>query len=163
MKQLILAFSILCCALLAGCNGQDGTDPALTDTDATVAPADADSATPADNAMASADQVADGNDAGAAPITEDSPIWFEPASVEDCVKSASGVIHWNASSFPDVKVVKVALPGKDGAEGVFAVSGSVGQKETGPWLIAGSEVILRDNATGKELARAKMPGVPCQE
>ena len=43
------------------------------------------------------------------------------------------------------------------------MSGAVGQKETGPWLIAGSQVVLRDNATGKELARASMPGVPCQE
>ena len=161
MKPLILALSLACSVLVAGCS-QDGTEPALTDgtTQEAATPAPADAAPATDAATG---PVAAATDATQAPLTEDSPIWFEPASVEDCVKSASGVIHWNASAFPEVKVVKVALPAKDGTEGVFAVSGAVGQKETGPWLIAGSQVVLRDNATGKELARASMPGVPCQE
>ena len=100
------------------------------------------------------------------PITQDSPIWFEPASVSTCdgTPAVTGVVHWNASSFPNVTTVQVTMPAGEGKpDGMFAVSANVGQKETGPWLEAGTEFVLRDNANGAELARAKMPGTPCAQ
>lgn len=101
-----------------------------------------------------------------APITKGSPIWFEPESVSACpgTPGVTGVVHWNASSFPNVTTVQVTMPAGEGKpDGMFAVSANVGQKETGPWLEAGTEFVLRDNANGAELARAKMPGEPCAQ
>ena len=100
------------------------------------------------------------------PITKDSPIWFEPESVSLCPGTAPvvGVVHWNASTFPNVTTVQVTMPTTEGKpDGMFAVSANIGQKETGPWLAAGTEFVLRDNANGAELARAKVPGEPCQQ
>jgi hypothetical protein len=105
-------------------------------------------------------------DAAAAPITKDSPIWFEPASISACPGTAPvvGVVHWNASRFPNVTTVQLTMPAGEGKpDGMFTVSANVGQKETGPWLAAGTEFVLRDNASGTELARAKMPAEPCAQ
>ena len=158
MKHLLLYVALATCGLLVAC-GEQGTDPALTN-GATASPEDP-AATQPDDASA----VGGDADPVAAPtpvLAEGSPIWFEPDRIDDCAKGVAGVIHWDASSFPGVPVVKVVLPAEDGSESVFAVAGAVGEKETGPWLVAGSEVILRDTATDEELARARMPGAACE-
>lgn len=145
----ILATSAL---LLSACGkGQEAAGPAATPS-APAAQAPAEPAAPAVAAQA--------------PITRDSPIWFEPESVSTCpgAPAVTGVVHWNASSFPNVTTVQVTMPAGEGKpEGMFAVSANVGQKETGAWLEAGTEFVLRDNANGAELARAKMPGAPCTQ
>lgn len=147
------------CASIAACSGNGngaatGAEPAAAAATAEATPAAP--ATPAPGPAQAAEPV----------ITKDSPIWFEPASVSTCPGTAPvvGVVHWNASAFTDVTTVQVTMPAGEGkADGMFAVSANVGQKETGPWLAAGTEFVLRDNANGAELARAKMPGAPCQE
>jgi hypothetical protein len=145
----ILATSAL---LLSACGkGQEAAKPAATPS-APAAQVPAEAAAPAVAAQA--------------PITKDSPIWFEPESVSTCpgAPAVTGVVHWNASSFPNVTTVQVTMPAGEGKpEGMFAVSANVGQKETGAWLEAGTEFVLRDNANGTELARAKMPGAPCAQ
>ena len=147
-----IAFAVLAVALLSAC----GKAPEQAAADAGQPPA------PAADAPGVAQPAAPA-DAAAAPITRDSPIWFEPASVSACPGTAvTGVVHWNASAFPNVTTVQVTMPAGEGKpDGMFAVSANVGQKETGPWLEAGTEFVLRDNANGAELARAKMPGEPC--
>lgn len=151
MRHLALSVSLAACGLLAAC-AEQGTDPQLTD--GTISPAD-DPTVGTDPETIGAPTSPD--------LAEGSPIWFEPSRIDGCERGVSGVIHWDASSFPGVQVVKVALPAKDGTESVFAVSAVTGEKETGPWLGVGSEVILRDNATDEELARAEMPGLPCED
>lgn len=132
-------------------------------------PAPADAAAPVATAPATGPVQPAGTAAPAtadAPITKDSPIWFEPESISTCpgTPAVTGVVHWNASSFPNVTTVQLTMPAGDGKpEGMFTVSANVGQKETGPWLEAGTEFVLRDNATGAELARAKVPGEPCAQ
>lgn len=98
-----------------------------------------------------------------APVTRESPIWFEPEAVSSCAKDFVGTVHWNASSFPGVQTAQLTLPGADGVEGVFALSANVGEKETGPWMRGGMEVVLRDGETKRELHRARLPSLPCQE
>jgi hypothetical protein len=96
-------------------------------------------------------------------ITKDSPIWFEPEAISECAKDEKAMVHWNAGGFPGVVTVKVAIVTKPDEETVFAVTGVVNQKETGPWIRGGTEFVLRDNANGTELARAKVPSIPCQQ
>lgn len=95
-------------------------------------------------------------------ITQDSPIWFEPVAISDCSKGEVLTVHWNASGFPGVKTVEVSVSGKEGAETLFATTGVVQQKDTGPWALAGTEFVLRDAATKAELQRTKVPGAPCE-
>lgn len=143
------------CASIAACSGNGGGTAADAGSPAAVAPAaEAAPATPPPAQVAAEPE-----------ITRDSPIWFEPSSVSTCPGTAPvvGVVHWNASTFTTVTTVQVTMPAGEGKpDGMFAVAANIGQKETGPWLAAGTEFVLRDNADGKELARAKMPGAPCQ-
>lgn len=94
-------------------------------------------------------------------ITQDSPIWFEPAALSECGKGEVVTVHWNGAGFPGVKTVEVSVAGKEGAETLFATTGVVNQKQTGPWAMAGSEFVLRDADTKVELQRTKVPGSPC--
>lgn len=98
----------------------------------------------------------------ALPSAENSPIWFVPASVSECAQGETAVVHWNASKFPGVTVVKVSMVLADGSESLFATTTAENSKETGPWARGGLEVVLRDDATNDELARVKIPGTPCQ-
>lgn len=144
------------CASIAACSGNGGGTAADAGSPATAAApaAEAAPATPPPAQVAAEPE-----------ITRDSPIWFEPSSVSTCPGTAPvvGVVHWNASTFTTVTTVQVTMPAGEGKpDGMFAVAANIGQKETGPWLAAGTEFVLRDNANGKELARAKMPGAPCQ-
>jgi hypothetical protein len=155
MKAPIAFATLLASALLlSSCGKGQEQAPAGEATPAPAADAAAKAAAPAPVEVAQA------------PITKDSPIWFEPESVSTCegTPAVTGVVHWNASSFPNVTTVQVTMPAGEGKpDGMFAVSANVGQKETGPWLEAGTEFVLRDNANGAELARAKMPGAPCAQ
>lgn len=101
--------------------------------------------------------------AATAPITQHSPIWFEPEALSACAKDQVAVIHWNASMFPGVTTVKITTPIKEGEEAVFAVTGNINQKEAGPWIRGGTVFIMRNNADDSELARAEFPSLPCQE
>ena len=144
MKYLIAALTVI--AVFAGCDRADHADSAQAETSSSPASVEA--------------------SAPAVPvITKDSPIWFEPESLSTCPGAAptTGVVHWNASSFPGVVTVQLTMPAEGKPDGMFTIAGTVGQKETGPWLAAGTEFVLRDNANGAELARAKMPGAPCNE
>lgn len=95
-------------------------------------------------------------------ITKDSPIWFEPEAISECAKAQVAKIHWNAAGFPGVTTVEVLITNADGEETLFAATGVVNEKETGPWARGGTEFILRDKATSTELARAKIPSLPCE-
>lgn len=143
VRPLFLALAITTTCLVAACN-KPASEADAAKTAAIKAPSE-----PA----AAARQV----------VTRDSPIWFEPERVSSCAKDTVGTLHWNASSFPGVQTVQVTMPGTDGKEGLFALSGTIGQKETGPWMIGGMEVVLRDGAGGRELARARVPSLPCSE
>ena len=94
-------------------------------------------------------------------ITQDSPIWFEPASVSECSKGDVVTVHWNASGFPGVATVEISVAGKEGADTLFATTGVIQQKDTGPWALAGTEFVMRDAATHTELQRTKVPSAPC--
>jgi hypothetical protein len=153
MKASIAFATLAASAILLSACGKGQEPAAPADTQAAAAAA----ATPTAAAPAPA---AD------APITKNSAIWFEPESISTCpgTPAVTGVVHWNASSFPNVTTVQLTMPAGEGKpEGMFTVSANVGQKDTGPWLEAGTEFVLRDNATGAELARAKVPGEPCAQ
>jgi hypothetical protein len=95
-------------------------------------------------------------------ITKDSPIWFEPEALSECAKGEVAMVHWNAAGFPGVSTVEVSIANATGEEILFAATGVVNQKETGPWARGGTEFVLRDKATSNELARTKLPSLPCE-
>jgi hypothetical protein len=95
-------------------------------------------------------------------ISKDSPIWFEPEAISECAKAETAKVHWNAAGFPGVTTVEVLIADSDGKEILFAATGVINEKQTGPWARGGTEFILRDKATSTELARAKIPSLPCE-
>lgn len=88
-------------------------------------------------------------------------IWFEPAALSACGKPEKVVVHWDARAFPDVKAVDIMGVKKDGTEALFLAAGRRGERETGAWMRGGSEMILRNKASGDELARAQIERLPC--
>ena len=129
---------------LAACNSADkapaDTSVAQT-TPATATPAAQPGATPA----------ADGNG---------STIWFEPAALSNCAKHEKVAVHWDASKVPGVTTIEIH-PVNGGKEALFARTRATGKKMTGPWMRAGSTMILRNEADGSEIGRATMAGLPC--
>ncbi len=141
-----LAVLVLSVAAVAACQ-REAQAPA---SNATVAPA-ATVAAPATIASA----------APAAPATAQA-LWFEPASVETCdTKAVKVLVHWNARTFDGVKTVEVKGIGPGGKESLFTRGGPRGERETGVWMTANREMVLRDADNGKELARARLAGVAC--
>lgn len=155
MNKKLHSLALMASIALATACGEQPTAPAAT------------SAPPAASATAEASAPAASEIPAPAPVVAeptlgpDSPIWFEPQALSECGKGEIVTVHWNAGGFPGVRTVEVSVSGKDGAEMLFAATGVENQKQTGPWALAGTEFILRDQATKKELQRARIPSAPC--
>lgn len=87
--------------------------------------------------------------------------WFEPADLSACGKPTKVVVNWDTTSLEDVGAVEVIAIGAKGMERAFLVGGRIGSRETGEWMQAGSQMILRNKADGVELARARVGSIPC--
>jgi hypothetical protein len=90
-----------------------------------------------------------------------SGIWFEPAALSKCARPDKVMVHWDASSFNGVRAVDIIAVGKTGKEVLFLSAGRSGSRESGVWMSAGSQMILRNKADGTELARATVESIPC--
>lgn len=90
-----------------------------------------------------------------------SGIWFEPAGLRECARPDKVMVHWNANSFEGVKAVDIIAVGKTGKEVLFLSAGRSGSRESGVWMRAGSQMILRNKADGTELSRATVESIPC--
>lgn len=100
--------------------------------------------------------------APAVPATaQASAITFEPAAISECAVDQKAMVRWDVTGAPDVTLVRVYMVLADGKESLFATSTPKSEKETGPWARGGLEVVVRDDATDAELARTKVPGLPC--
>lgn len=99
----------------------------------------------------------------AAPVAaEHGALWFEPAALSACGDGKDVVkVNWDASATPEITSIQIVAIGPEGVEGNFAASGPAGSKESGAWMHAGSTMILRNAADGKEIARATMGSTPC--
>lgn len=99
------------------------------------------------------------------PVTSDkalekSIISIDPASMADCSGTEANV-HWDVrSAYPDIFAVELWV-GPDSSPTLFAAGGAFGDAKTGPWVIPGEIVRLRDKSTGDELGRVVMPGPSC--
>lgn len=115
-------------------------------------------ATPASEASASAQPP---QAAASVEPAKTSGIWFEPAGLSACARPDKVMVHWNASSFEGVKAVDIIAVGKTGKEVLFLSAGRSGSRESGVWMRAGSQMILRNKADGTELSRATVEAIPC--
>lgn len=88
-------------------------------------------------------------------------LWFEPAALSACKEAATVLVHWDASSLPGVGKVEVRTIRPNGKEGLFASAGPIGSKQTGPWMSAGRQLILRNGKDGSIIGRATLNGLPC--
>ncbi len=77
-----------------------------------------------------------------------------PSGLRDCEAGSVATVEWDARS-ADVKTIKVFVLGDQG-ETLFTEQGAVGTARTGPWTKPGTQFVLRDGATGTELARLKV-------
>jgi hypothetical protein len=149
--QLSRLSAILLAASLAAC----APSPPAPDAGASTAPAPAEAA-------ATAPAGTPATTTAAAPKAEHGALWFEPAALSACGAGKDvATVSWDATGFPGVTAIKVIALEKGGLEGNFAAAGNTGSKQSGPWMHAGTTMVLRDAATGKELARAVMGSVPC--
>lgn len=90
-------------------------------------------------------------------------LWFEPAGVSACGSGTDVVtVNWDASTIAGVAAVEISLVNGEGGETLFAATGPSGSKDTGPWAHAGTVMKLRDAATGRDLAKATIAGIPCE-
>lgn len=94
-------------------------------------------------------------------IAEQRLFWFEPAALSACGKPTKVVINWDTTSLAGIGAVEIIAIGAKGKERAFLVGGRSGSRETGEWMQAGSQMILRNKADGTELARARVGSIPC--
>lgn len=71
------------------------------------------------------------------------------------------MVHWDARSFDGVKTVDIVAVNKSGREALYLSAGLAGNRESGQWMLPGSQMILRNKANGTELARATVESIPC--
>lgn len=97
-----------------------------------------------------------------APAAATKMLWFAPNALPACGPATQVVrVNWDLSSKPEVASVEIRVVENGAPEGLFARTSPVGNKDTGPWMHAGSTMLVRDAATGAELARATMGSIPC--
>lgn len=96
-------------------------------------------------------------------IEKKAGIWFEPEALSACEKAGKVMVHWDISAQTEVKVVNVMTIRPNGKEGMFAPHARpAGMKETGTWMQAGRQLVVRSAADGSELARASLGSFPCE-
>lgn len=89
-------------------------------------------------------------------------LWFEPDALSSCEKAGKVMVHWDVSAIDGIKVVNVMTLRPNGEEGMFAPHARpAGTKETGTWMRAGRELLLRNADDGSEIARATLGSLPC--
>jgi hypothetical protein len=136
-------FIAVASTLLVACN-QPAPPPAATTAPVAVAPVAAPVATPAPAAAAAI------------------PLWFEPAGLRTCDKTPQAVtVFWDARGLPSKGAIELKVVGAKGKESSFAVVGRVGKKDTGAWMVPGSAIVMRSQADGSELARARIKPLAC--
>lgn len=91
-------------------------------------------------------------------------VTLDPAGLPACAPPAPAVvmIGWQVTD-PTVTTVDVKVLAGEGREDLFANGAGKGSKETGQWMLPGSTIVVRDQATGVELGRASVESLPCTE
>lgn len=102
-------------------------------------------------------------------------VTFTPAALKDCgTSSTAGVVevHWDATRAKPEDGVKLWIDGKGKPRytgfvpsppgKLWRKGGSIGSATTGPWMFAGTTVVVTDAKTERVLAKVKVPAAPCQ-
>jgi hypothetical protein len=139
------------CLAIAGCSGgKDAGAPAPT-------PAATPAAAPADG----------GVDATASATAPSDPLLnglmtVEPAAMSGCPDVAPIVadVKW-AITDPTVATVKLEVGPMGQPHQLMAEAGATDSAKTGPWVVPGTEFVLRDGATGRELSKAVVGSGAC--
>lgn len=143
---LICLFAAMTLAV-SGCDrsGSDGTPQSGTEESASVTAPSAPSA------------------AESASAEKKSGLWFVPDALSACEKAGKVMVHWDISAQDGVKVVNIMTIRPNGQEGMFAPRARpVGMKETGTWMQAGRQLVVRSAVDGSELARGSLGSLPCE-
>lgn len=140
-NQTGLALTLALTLGLAACQPQDA-EPAQTPAAATP---DASAATQAEPAAVPA---------------KPGLISLEPASMSTC-DAAEVVAKWDVrAKHPDITSIEIWV-GSGTENKVWIASTPFGEATTGPWTAPGAVFILKNQATGDELARTVMQGPTC--
>jgi hypothetical protein len=86
-----------------------------------------------------------------------------PAAVGRCKKSEVVNVTWNLTSLAPASTAEILVRSKNGPWVLFAAVQGVGRKATGPWMVAGAELMMRNKATKAELARILVGSLPCAQ
>ncbi len=139
-RVTLLAISM---ALISGCGPGSGTTSSPQQPTAAKA-ADADlSSTPPDKKQGAG-------------------IWFEPSALSACGRPEKLTVYWDARSYQGVKTIDIYVVNMEKTERLFLSAGRAGSRESGAWMRVGSKMIMRDKATGAELAHATVGNIPCE-
>jgi hypothetical protein len=91
-------------------------------------------------------------------------LWFEPASLESCDTRSLVKVYWNVTASKRTKAVNVFTLRPGGEEAVFAGRAKPeGMRRTGHWIRAGRVFVVREAASGADLARGAVGTTPCTQ
>lgn len=71
------------------------------------------------------------------------------------------MVHWDARPFEGVKTVDIVAVNGASKEVLFLSAGRTDNRESGQWMRAGSQMIMRNKIDGTEVARATVDSTPC--
>lgn len=107
--------------------------------------------------------------------SRDASVSFTPAALKNCDTNRAGSVvevHWDArrATPADGVMIWISSTGKSrytgfvpSPPGKLWMKGDVtGSASTGPWMFAGTTVVVTDAQTGRVLAKEKVPAAPCE-
>lgn len=100
----------------------------------------------------------------AAPASSPVDFLVEPGVVHMCdgQDRVVSTVKWRVDD-ASVSTVRIEVDStQDPERKTFAAGGATGEAKTGDWVVAGVRFHLVDAATGKDLAKHEVSGLPCQ-
>ncbi len=85
----------------------------------------------------------------------------DPAQMRTCDKNAPVTLKWDATAMPGVKGIEIWMANANKEPKLFGKGPAKGEKQTGAWVRAGAQFILKNQADGAEIAHAEVTGQRC--
>lgn len=147
----VLLASMGLCVCLSACGDEPAAAPAG---EASAAPA---AAAPAGDASPATTPAATASDA-----LRNGLLTVSPATMSGCpdVKPVVADVTW-AITDPGVTTVKLEVGPTGQPHQLMAEGGATDSAKTGPWVMPGTEFVLHDGATGRELSKAVVGADAC--
>lgn len=151
-----LYIALFAAAALTACKGKDPSPPSPGTTEATPAAV----TRPATDVAPKKPKVTSPERISEIEASGQTGLWSSVAAVCKGAKGDRTVLTWNVSSSGAERVVVYVID-KNGEERNFGQGGPIGEKETGPWVRAGTTFKIRAKDSKEELGNVLIAEKPC--